>query len=861
MPTPKRPLNWVNTLLVVASVTAILLSILGGHTAWIAAETSDEIVNESQILQHIRGVLEAMKDAETGQRGFLITGDEKYAERFHIGLSQTDESLAKLKRFHATGHLENETLAALQRLVEEKTHDLRETVEARRSGPDEEAFARAREIVITDRGKLVMDQLRLVTAELIASQDDKLEALQSRAAQLAGRHSMILAVGLVLTLGTFLAAAVATNVERTDRNRIVQRLQTERARHVAVIDASMDAVVAVDHRGRILMLNPIAEVLFQRRERDVSGYAFTLLIAEPFRAEFLTLLEPNGTTKPARSLLNNGNVFFGLRADGVEFPAEAVISHSIIDDQELFTIIVRDVTERETGRTRMREQTAILSLIREAIHIRDMNDRILTWNDGAKKLYGWSASDAVGKIASTLIQSSSSVSESQILSELLLHGAWIGERDVRTMSGEDRIVESRRSLIVDDKGRPGSQLVIDIDVTEERRREQIERRSQRLESIGTLTSGIAHDLNNVLTPITMGARLLRSHITSEHGIGLVNTIAASADRGAAMIQQLLSFAGGTSGTRVLLDLKLLIEETCGILRHTLSQAIRVESQVAADLWTILGESTELSQVLMNLSINARDAMPRGGTLTIAAENVAISGDADSLGLSSGRHICVSVTDTGVGIPHRDIERIFDPFFTTKDQGKGTGLGLATCMGIVRSHGGNISVSSEMGIGTKFALYLPAQIGNVENKDQTVCLSVPSGTGEFILLVDDEESILLVAKATLEGHGYRALTAVGGEAAIALFKEHHNSIDAVVVDMMMPKPDGAETIKSLRAICPGIPIIASSGLRRPDPAKGNIPGSDGFLSKPYNDEQLLRSIKDVLNSRQTPRRTSLRKVSS
>ena len=633
MPTQTRPLNWVNALLTAASVSVIALSGLGGHTAWNAATTSDEILHESQVLQHVRGVLEAMKDAETGQRGFLITGNERYAERFHIGLNETDEILAKLQRYHASGHLETEKLATLQRLVKEKKQDLRETVDARRSGPDAEGFARAREIVTTDRGKFVMDQLRTVTAEMVATEDEQLEVLLRRAGQLAGRQSMILAAGLVLTLGTFLAAAVATNAERTERNRLVAKLKTERARHVAVIDASMDAVVAVDQEGNIVMLNPIAEVLFQWRERDIAGFAFQQLISEPFRSEFTSLLNPCDIAKPTRSRVNNGNVIFGLKADGTEFPAEAVISHSIIDGQELFTVIVRDVTERETGRTRLREQTAILSLIRDAIHIRDLNDHILTWNDGAQQLYGWTASQAVGSIGAALMNSSSSLSESRILAELLTHGAWIGEREVKTMEGEDRIVESRRSLIVDNKGVPSSQLVIDIDITEERRREQIERRSQRLESIGTLTSGIAHDLNNVLTPITMGARLLRSHITSENGIGLVNTIAASADRGAAMIQQLLSFAGGTAGPRKLVDLKVLIDETCGILRHTLAQTIRVQSEVSPDLWAILADATELSQVLMNLSINARDAMLRGGTLNIDATNVTISEDSNRLGLS------------------------------------------------------------------------------------------------------------------------------------------------------------------------------------------------------------------------------------
>ena len=847
MPRTARSLNWVNALLIAASISVICLSALGGLTAWNAAETSDQLLRESQVQQYVQGVLEAMKDAETGQRGFLVSGKENYAERFYIGLNKTDESLAKLQRFHETENLGTEKLVTLRQLVEEKKLDLRETDAARRSGSDEEGFTRARAIVVTDRGKLAMDKLRNLTNDMIAIQDEKLEVLDRRAGQLASRHSMILVTGLVLTLGAFLGATVATNAERSERNRLVTKLKTERARHVAVIDASMDAVVAVDQDGKIVMLNPIAEVLFQLRERDVSGSPFQKFISESFRDDFTALLSPGVREKATRSRVNNGHVTMGVKADGSEFPAEAVISHSVIDGQELFTVIVRDVTERETGRTRMREQTAILSLIREAIHIRDLQDQVLTWNEGAQKLYGWHAAQAIGAIGGALMKSTSGLSEAGILAELLTHGAWIGERELKTMDGEERTVESRRSLIVDNKGVPSSQLVIDIDITEERRREQIERRSQRLESIGTLTSGIAHDLNNVLTPITMGARLLRTYITSENGIGLVNTITASADRGAAMIQQLLSFAGGTAGPRKIVDLKFLIDETCGILRHTLPQTVRVRSEFPEDLWTILADATELSQVLMNLSINARDAMPNGGTLTIDATNLTIEDASNSIGVPSGKYIRISVTDSGTGIPANEIDKIFDPFFTTKGQGKGTGLGLATCMGIVRSHGGNISVYSEPGVGTKFAMYLPAQNENAED-DQFGSHMIPAGDGETILLIDDEESILHVAREALDSCGYRTLTAVGGEAAIILFGQHRDTIDAVIVDMMMPNMDGAETIRSIRQLRANIPIIASSGLRRPEQGTGSIAGSDGFLLKPYTDEQLLRSIRDALHSR-------------
>lgn len=477
---------------------------------------------------------------------------------------------------------------------------------------------------------------------------------------------------------------------------------------------------------------------------------------------------------------------YAVKADGTQFPAEAVVSRSVIDGELLFTVMLRDVTERETGRARLREQTGILARIRDAIHVRDLNDKILTWNDGARNLFGWDSSQTLGRPAAEVLSGMSRSSESQIFEELLRNGVWVGEREITTRDGRVRLIESRRSLIVDSSGQPASQLVIDTDITDQRQRERIERRSQRLESIGTLTSGIAHDLNNILTPITMGARLLRNYVNDQPCSGLVDTIVSSADRGASMIRQLLSFAGGTSGARELLDVSVLIGEACGILRHTLPGSVSVGTNVGNSLWPIMADSTELSQVLMNLAINSRDAMSDGGVLTFEAVNATLTQTSSHTQLPPGKYVRISVSDTGTGIPFKILERIFDPFFTTKDQGKGTGLGLAMCMGIVKSHGGTFSVYSEPGRGTKFTFYLPACERDTDKTSKSDERNFPAGNGQKILLVDDEESILQIACATLELRGYTVITAQGGVAAIRILAEQHAGIDAAIVDRRFPQ---------------------------------------------------------------------------
>ncbi len=847
MPATSRYFKWINILLPVALLGVVGLSLLGVSTARRAAITSDQIAHNFVIREDVRAALSALKDAETGERGFLITGLDEYLVPYHAGLTKVEHYLVQLRSHCDAGIIDTGRLATLENLIAEKCTELEETIAARREGPDAEAFVRAKDIVATDRGRQLMDSIRDVSEIIIAKRDEELELLQVQAAAHETRHDITISMALLLTLGTFVAATMLTNLERTGRRRTEAKLDVEQARMLAIVDASMDAVVAVDHHANIIVLNPTAESLFQTTEEALTGKPFTDLIAPRFHNDFAMAMKLSTDSEGVRMQVRNGNIIHGLNSRGDEFPAVAVVSRALVDNQPLFTVMLKDVTERETGRIRMREQAAILSRIRDSIHIRDLDDRIQLWNDGAEQLYGWTEDEALGRLGSELIPGSSTMSEAEILQWVLADGVWVGERNVRARDGTELIVESRRSLIVDEHGEPSSQLIISIDVTDDKRREQAKRRSQRLESIGTLASGIAHDLNNVLTPITMGAKLLRRNNSDQQRSGLIDTITASADRGASMIRQLLSFAGGTSGPRENVDMQELIVETCSILNHTLAQTITVQSFVDKSLWQILGDSTELSQVLMNLAINARDAMPDGGSITFEAENITIDDDVARTELSPGRYVRVSVADTGTGMTNETLERIFDPFYTTKGQGKGTGLGLATCLGIVKTHEGTMTVDSEVGRGTTFAFYLPSLPDRTEEPVDELTERLPADHGEHILIVDDELAILQMLQATLESYGYKVITAEGGAAAITLFEQRNAEIDLVIVDMMMPDVDGTQVMQKFREIRTDLKIIASSGLKKPAYGEQGIEGSNAFLSKPYSDEQLLQIVRRVLSS--------------
>ena len=834
--------------LTLATVFVALICGLAIQKGSQAEQTSNDIFRNYELREKLKDILSSVKDAETGERGYLITGNEDYLEPYHAGISKALEDLEAVRRFVDGGELSADALSVLNALVADRRRVLEETISVRRTTKGDEGFALAREVIETNRGRTLMDQLRETIALHLLHLDERLEVLHLEVSDLKASHAVLISLGLLVSIGTFVAAAIVTSLERRQRAHAVEAMQTQQERMTAIVDSALDVVISVDVDGRVVMMNPIAEDVFQRREREMLGQPLELLIPERFRAAHDRHLKTFATDRVIRKRVLDGGLVYGLRANGEEFPAEASVSRTMVKNRPLFTVILKDVSERESGRTRLREQNAILARIRDAVHVRDLDGRVVFWNEGAEKLYGWSAQEAIGQHAFELLKSADEAADIVIREQVLKHGAWHGERRATARDGRELFIESRRSLIVDDDQHPVSQLIIDIDVTGDRRRQQLERRSQRLESIGTLASGIAHDLNNVLTPITMGAKLLKRSASEDQRFAILNSITSSAERGAGMIRQLLAFAGGTAGPREVVNVSELLEEARVILAHTLPKAIAVHIELNAVLWPVRGDATELSQVLMNLAINARDAMPNGGHLTFEASNLVVqetqSEDAGQ-GLMPGRYVQISVIDTGTGIEPQLIDNVFDPFFTTKEQGKGTGLGLATCMGIVTSHGGTMSVDSEVNWGTRFNVILPAEQQLVSEPASLSAGDPPAGSGETVLLIDDEESILKMSRVTLESFGYRVLTASSGPQSLTVLRLHLQEIRAAIVDMMMPEMGGEQTIAGLRSMSPALRIIASSGLRRPDDSSSGIEGTCAFLPKPYSDVQLLTTLKEAL----------------
>jgi PAS domain S-box-containing protein len=410
-------------------------------------------------------------------------------------------------------------------------------------------------------------------------------------------------------------------------------------------------------------------------------------------------------------------------------------------------------------------------------------------------------------------------------------------------------IESQKSVIRDDSGKITNVVVVSRDITDKKILEQQLLRAQRLESIGTLAGGVAHDLNNVLSPILLSIEILKKSIRDEQSRLMLLTLESSARRGSDIVRQILAFARGMEGERALIQLRHVASETIAMIKQTFPKSIKVKEDIPKDTWTIFADATQLQQLIMNLGVNARDAMPDGGTLAISAENKNIDEQFARTHIDAmpGKYVKFSVRDTGTGMPPEIVDRIFEPFFTTKEVGKGTGLGLSTVRTIVKSHGGFIDVHSEPGKGSVFEIYFPvsgiSEASKLESEVKKLCL----GNGECILVVDDEASICQITKLTLEAFGYRVITAADGSEAVVQYRLRGKDIALVLTDMMMPVLDGQGTIRALRKMNPAVKIIAASGVAADSyfTPNGDIP-ADAYIAKPYSAEQLLKIVDRVLH---------------
>jgi len=535
------------------------------------------------------------------------------------------------------------------------------------------------------------------------------------------------------------------------------------------------------------------------------------------------------------------------KKDGTDVDVEIHSDRIVFGGRPARLSLAQDVTERVRAERQLREQAELLDKAQDAIIVRDLEHRIRYCNKSAEQLYGFQRAEVLGRSVREVFYFEPGTYDAA-MNKLMASGEWVGELVQRCQDEKKIIVEAHWTLVRNEAGQATSVLAINTDITERKKLEQQFLRAQRIESIGTLAGGIAHDLNNLLAPITMGVELLRRFDPPQKSLRVIDSIERSARRGSDLVKQVLSFARGVEGSRVIVHLKHVVREIESIMENTFPKNIQIKAELPAELPPVLGDPTQLNQVLLNLCVNARDAMPEGGRLTIVGSSLMLDEHYAVMhrGVAAGRYVCLEVQDSGCGMSPEVQQRIFDPFFTTKEIGKGTGLGLPTAMGIIRSHGGFINVYSEPGKGSTFRMHLPAEAMAGDVVANPVAAELPRGHGETILIVDDESTILSITQQTLETFGYRAIVAVDGAQAIGLYAVHREEIAVVLTDMMMPVMDGTALAAALLRLNPKVKIIAASGLNaNANVAKAMAAGVKQFLGKPYTAEALLQLIDKVV----------------
>lgn len=701
------------------------------------------------------------------------------------------------------------------------------------------------------RGMPVMETVRTLPEStwLMVAKVDKAELY-------APLRRQSLVVGVV-ALGLLLAAALGVTLIWRRRNEHFLRVQlaveherrvlAERFEHL--MRSANDAILLADEQNRILEANDCALALYGYSQAELRSMTLRELRPPERRGEFERHAgELNSTHHAVFETLHQ-------RKDGAVFPVEVSSRIVEIGGQRYMLGILRDLTERKHADARLQLQGAALEAAANGIVIADQGGTIIWVNAAFTRMTGYSTAETVGRNTRLLKSGLHRASFYQNLWETVLAGnVWRGELRNKRKDGSLYDEEMIIAPVKDTQGQISHFIAIKQDITEKKELEKRLLRSQRMESIGQLAGGMAHDLNNVLAPIRMCVDLVRPHLDSAESHKYLDIVRAGAERGATIVQQVLTFARGAEGDRVPLQLRHLVEEIVKMIRETFPKNIQVKWNVPQDLWLVKGDATHLHQVLMNLCVNARDAMPEGGELRLTAQNQVV--DESCAGMSQetkpGRYVCFTVSDTGLGMAPALIDRIFEPFFTTKAVGKGSGLGLAAVHGIVRSHEGFLRVSSEVGRGSQFMVFLPATSATgitVADAPRTV---VSRGQGEWILVVDDEQSMREVAANVLTHNGYRVLVAADGTEGLAQFMQHRQTIALVLSDLMMPVMDGLDMIRSIRQLDTTARIMVSTGLfigtdMSPQVEELKQMGITSFLQKPYNSRMLLAAVHQALHA--------------
>jgi PAS domain S-box-containing protein len=810
--------------------------------------------------------LSDLKDVETGGRGYVISNDARHLERHENGIAAALATAQRLRALSAGDPRLRQSLGNLFALSEERIAVSRKLI-AERS--DREVTRRN-----LLEGLVLMDQIRDRVGDAVGERQRQYHEESQRLERQAWITSIALVSGVILCLGViaWLFTVRGREVERRRQleeelrglnleldQRVAERtaeLRESRERATLILDAALDAVITIDDRGAITGWNPQAEKTFGWTLEEALGRPIDeTIMPERYRQPHRAGLARYLASGEAR-VLNQRIELAALHRDGREFPVELAITPIRGGQTVTFSAFIRDVSEAKERIAQLKRASDLLNAVVE--NMPDMillkepaGDafRYLLINAAGEKLLGRDRSEILGKTerelfppdeAAQVVESNRTVAETG-------QARTFTDRKLTTTAGV-RTVETRMVPITNGDGRTALVLAIVRDVSEAKAREEQLRQLQRMDAIGRLTGGVAHDFNNLLAIIHGNSELLRDQLEDRsEAAEMADDVINAARRGADLVRRLLAFARMQHLEPEPVDLNARLPDILGLLQRALGENVDVRIEPAKQLWAASVDPTQVDDALVNLAINARDAMPEGGTLTIETQNVSLDEDyaAHHVEVCPGDYVMLAVSDTGTGMPPDVIARAFEPFYTTKPEGKGTGLGLSQVFGWIKQSGGHIKVYSEVGHGTTIKLYLPRSEGRGTDKEAESQASTPNGD-ETILVVEDNPNVRKTVIRQLHDLGYRTVEADSGDRALELVGEGLD-FDLLLTDIVMPGGiTGYQLADQLRGGKPDLKVLFTSGYTDLAAASGNSARKDPLLSKPYRKQDLGRAVRAVLD---------------
>ncbi len=645
---------------------------------------------------------------------------------------------------------------------------------------------------------------------------------------------------------------IAIGRDVTGRKQAEQALSESEAMTRSMLYSAVDGIVTIDEHGFIHSFNPAAEALFGWTADEVLGKNVNVLMPPPYDAEHDGYIR-NYLGTGVKRVVGIGREVAAKRKDGTTFPIELSVSELLLPGRRMFTGIIRDITGRRQADERLRQANEALGAVIQtsplAIFTMDLEGNVGTWNAAAERIFGWTEAEVVGRPLPIVPEAEWPVLLESI--ERVKRSDDLRGHERRRLRKDGTLIDVSiwSSALRNREGQVCALINVLADVTERKRLEGQLQEAQKMEAVGRLAGGVAHDFNNALTIITGYARMLHDRLSPAGSAAEVEEILRSAEHAAALTNQLLVFSRRHVIHPQLLDLNLVVAKLDRMLRRIIGEDVELVIVAAPGLSQVRADPGQIEQVIINLAVNARDAMPNGGQLTIETANVELDEAYECAhpGLRPGDYAMLAVSDTGQGIDPQIQARLFEPFFTTKDQG--TGLGLTTVYSIVKQGGGGVCVYSEVSKGTTFKVYLPRARAAREEPAERTDVQVATSGAETVLLVEDEAGVRRLVREILKSQGYSVLEAHDARDALRLSEQHPEAIHLLLTDVVMPSMSGRDLADRVAALRPGLKVLYMSGYTGSVMVNhGVLAFGTAFLQKPFTPSQLSRKVREVLDGR-------------